>query len=142
MQFNTNLLKPATSFKKGNFIIVSIKMDQRELVQLIKTINSVNQLKKNEKLDMVRDCPEHIVHSICECCHNLVKDYLPLNRQKKYRARNSLRPIRHEVRELADSETSAERKRELLSDPQVGGGVFTILASTILPALISALIPK
>jgi len=117
-------------------------MDQRELVHLIKTINSVNQLKKNEKLDMAHDCPENVVDSICECCYNLVNNYLPLNREKKYRARNRLNPIRHEVRELADSRTSLQRKRELLSDPQVGGGVFTILASTILPALISALIPK
>ena len=117
-------------------------MDQRELVRLIKTINSVNQLKKREKMDMARDCPENIIHSICECCHNLVEDYLPLNREKKYKDRDKLRPIRHEVRELTDSGTSVHRKRELLSDPQVGGGVFTILASTILPALISALIPK
>ena len=112
-------------------------MDQRELVQLIKTINSVNQLKKGEKLDMARDCPEHIIHSVCECCYNLCQGYLPLPREKKYRARNALKPIRHEVRELADSGTLLKRKRQLLSDPQVGNGVFTILASTILPALIS-----
>ena len=117
-------------------------MDQRDLVQLIKTINSVNQLKKEEKLDMAQDCPEHIIHSVCECYFNLCQDYLPLTRDKRYRVRKALKPIRHEVRELADSETSVERKRELLSDPQVGNGVFTILASTILPALISALIPK
>jgi len=117
-------------------------MDQRELVQLIKTINSVNQLKKGEKLDMAQDCPEHIIHSVCECCYNLCQGYLPLPREKKYRARNALKPIRHEVRELADSGTLLKRKRQLLSDPQVGNGVFTILASTILPALISALIPK
>jgi hypothetical protein len=117
-------------------------MEQRELVRLIKTINSVNQLKKREKMDMARDCPDNIVHSICECCYNLVNDHLPLNRDKKYRARTYLKPVRHEIRELADSGTSLKRKRELLSDPQVGGGVFTILASTILPALISALIPK
>ena len=117
-------------------------MNQGELVQLIKTINSVNQLKKNEKIDMAHDCPENVIDSICECCYNLVNNYLPIKREKKYRARNRLNPIRHEVRELADSRTSLQRKRELLSDPQVGGGVFTILASTILPALIGALIPK
>ena len=33
---------------------------------------------------------------------------------------------------------SVKKKRKILSDPQIGHGIFTMLASMILPAIISA----
>ena len=44
-----------------------------------------------------------------------------------------------EINILSSKKASVKKKREILSDPQVGEGIFTLLASTILPALISAL---
>ena len=35
-----------------------------------------------------------------------------------------------------------QAEQKLLRKPQVGKGIFTLLATTVLPALISALIPK
>ena len=46
------------------------------------------------------------------------------------------------MRKLGNSNLSVNSKRKLLSKPQVGDGIFTILASTVLPALISALASK
>ena len=46
------------------------------------------------------------------------------------------------LRKLADPKLSVKSKRKLLREPQVGNGIFTILASTVLPALISALASK
>ena len=45
-----------------------------------------------------------------------------------------------DVRKLASPTTSLLRKRKLLSNQQVGGGIFTIIASTIIPALLSAIV--
>ena len=46
-----------------------------------------------------------------------------------------------QVRKLADSKVSVKEKRNLLKDPQVGKGIFSLIAG-VLPLLISALTPK
>ena len=51
-----------------------------------------------------------------------------------------LKPISKEINTLSNKRKSVKTKREILSDPQIGKGIFTLLASTILPALISALV--
>ena len=48
-----------------------------------------------------------------------------------------LRPICGEIRQLSDHKVAVSTKKRLLSDPQVGGGVFNFLVSTALPALLS-----
>ena len=51
-----------------------------------------------------------------------------------------MKPMAKDVRKLASPTTSLLRKRKLLSNQQVGGGIFTIIASTIIPALLSAIV--
>ena len=53
-----------------------------------------------------------------------------------------LKPIRDDVRKLSDSKLSVKTKREILRKPQVGKGIFTLLATAVLPALISSLLAK
>ena len=48
-----------------------------------------------------------------------------------------LNPIKREFEKVMDPDVSIKEKRKVLSKPQVGHGVFTLLASTVLPALIS-----
>ena len=50
-----------------------------------------------------------------------------------------LKPILKEIRILMDKNESVKKKRKILSDPQIGHGIFTMLASMILPAIISAI---
>ena len=50
------------------------------------------------------------------------------------------KPIEREFLKVMDSDVSIKEKREILSKPQVGHGIFTLLASTILPTLISSLL--
>ena len=40
---------------------------------------------------------------------------------------------------IGNKKASVKTKREILSDPQFGDGIFTLLAAAILPALVSAL---
>ena len=63
-----------------------------------------------------------------------------MTKDQKYNLKKKLTPIRVDVRKLADSKLSLKSKRKLLSKPQVGDGIFTILAGTVLPTLISSLI--
>ena len=48
-----------------------------------------------------------------------------------------LKPIKKEFEKVMDPDVSIKEKRKVLSKPQVGHGIFTLLASTVLPALIS-----
>ena len=45
------------------------------------------------------------------------------------------------VLKLADYKVSVKEKRDLLKDPQIGQGIFSLI-STVLPALISLLTQK
>ena len=57
--------------------------------------------------------------------------------KQKANLRYKLKPIRGQIRQLSDYKTSISTKKRLLSDPQVGGGVFNFLVSTALPALLA-----
>jgi len=60
-----------------------------------------------------------------------------LNQLKK-----KLAPIKKEVRQLGNPKLLIKTKRKLLKNPQVGFGVFTALASFVIPALISLITSK
>ena len=48
-----------------------------------------------------------------------------------------LKPIKKEFEKVMDPDESITEKRKVLSKPQVGQGIFTFGASTVLPTLIS-----
>ena len=50
-----------------------------------------------------------------------------------------LNQIKREFKKVMDSDVSIKEKHRILSKPEVGHGIFTLLASTMLPALISLL---
>jgi len=48
-----------------------------------------------------------------------------------------LKPIKKEFKNVLDPDVPIKEKHKVLSKPQVWHGIFTLLASTVLPALIS-----
>ena len=78
---------------------------------------------------------------MCETCFNLLNGAIPLKPKAKSKLKQTLMPIRLQVRKLADSKVSVKDKKNLLKDPQVGKGIFSLIAG-VLPLLISALTPK
>ena len=117
-------------------------MNRQMINRRINILQDIKQLKANQRLDFLKNCSNECIHAICEVCYNILHESLKLNKDKKYRIKQKLKPIRVDVRKLADAELSVNTKRKILSKPQVGRGVFTVLASTVLPALISALLSK
>ena len=118
------------------------KMDKQSLRKRVDTLNNMNQLKKAERLSFLKNCPDECIHALCEVCFNLLHQTIKLGKDKKYRLKQKLKPIRVDLRKLADSKLSVKSKRRILRKPQVGNGILGILATTILPALISALTSK
>lgn len=117
-------------------------MNKQTMQKRVNTLRRMKQLKPDQRLGFLKSCPDECIHALCEVCYNLLHQSLKIDKDKKYRLKKKLLPIRVDVRKLADPKLSVKTKRKLLSKPQVGAGIFTILASTVLPALISALTSK
>ena len=62
-------------------------------------------------------------------------DYKTTNQGRKYNLM-FLKPIKREFEKVRDPDLSIKEKHRILCKPQVGHGIFTLLASTLLPALI------
>ena len=86
---------------------------------------------------------DEMIHCICEAMHNIcyyadviAKGY------NQYRLKHELNPISCHIIKLGDPEYSLKKKRAILSKPQVGEGVFSAIASFVIPALISMITKK
>ena len=93
-------------------------------------------------MSFLREYPDEKIHDICEACFNVLQENIPIKGKKKYQLKNKLKPIKNEIRKLANSKISVKTKRKLLSIPQVGHGIFSAIATVVLPALISLLSKK
>ena len=60
----------------------------------------------------------------------------------RYKLKNELLPIKNSIMRLANPKYSMKKKRNFLSKPKVGKGVFTAIASFVIPALISMINKK
>lgn len=111
---------------------------------LEKKIKSLQSLPKRGQKDMsfINDYSDEKIHNICEACFNIVHKKLPLNSRKKSQLKQRLLPIHEEVRRLANPKLKLATKRRILKKTQVGSGIFTALASFVVPTLLSLLTSK
>ena len=86
--------------------------------------------------------PDEKIHDICEACYNIVHKKLPMDGKKRNQLKKKLLPIHKDIRKLAKPNTAVSTKRKILKNPQVGAGIFTALASFVVPAIISLLTSK
>ena len=98
------------------------------------TLSKLHKTKKGCDLSFLREYPDEKIHDICEACFNVLQENIPIKGKKKYQLKNKLKPIKNEIRKLANSKISIKIKRKLLSNPQVSA-----IATVVLPALISML---
>ena len=111
----------------------------QEVIDAIQVLKYIKSLKGDYR-GFAQHTNSKDIHIISGCCYNLLKDntHLPLNKKKKIKI--FLTPIKKEIIIISKKKAPVKIKREILSDPQFGEGIFTLLASTILPALIPALV--
>ena len=112
-------------------------MNKKSISKKVDIIKHINNLPRKEKFVFVRNCDDDCIHTICEALYNLLNNHFDLNAKSKRNLKYRLKPIRGQIRQLSDYKTSISTKKRLLSDPQVGGGVFNFLVSTALPALLA-----
>ena len=110
----------------------------RKVEDAIQVLKHIKSLKGDYK-GYAEHANSKDIHIISNCCYNLLEDNIPLPLNEKKKIKIFLTPIKKEINIISNKKASVKTKREILSDPQFGEGIFTLLAGTILPALISAL---
>ena len=106
-----------------------------DIIQVLKYIKSI----KGEYQGYAQHTNSKDIHTIINCCFNLIEDNIPLTLLKKKKIKIFLKPIQKEIKINGDKKESVKKKREILYDTKIGHGIFTMLASMILPAIISAI---
>ena len=48
--------------------------------------------------------------------------------------------VRKDILKIYDPDLSRDKKRKMLANPKFGGGIFSLLLSTVLPLLVSAFV--
>ena len=123
----------------------TIKMKHNQLQKKVKSLQSLPKPKRGQKeMDMsfIDSYSDEKIHDICEACYNIVNKKLPMDRKKKSQLKQRLLPIHEHVRQLAKPQLQLATKRRILKKPQVGAGIFTALASFVVPTLLSLLTSK
>ena len=114
------------------------KMKNSGLNKKIKSLSTLPALKRSNKdMSFIDAYSDDKIHDICEACYNIVHMKFPLESKKKYQLKKRLMPIKKDVMQLANPKILMKNKRKLLKKQQVGFGVFTALASFVIPALLS-----
>jgi len=118
-------------------------MTKTLLKHKLKSLQSLpKRLKKNADMGFADEYSDDKINDICEACYNIVHKKLPLNKTKNSQLKKKLLPIHNDVRRLANPKLQLRTKRRILKQSQVGSGVFTALASFVIPTLISLLTSK
>ena len=103
-------------------------------------LQPLTKIPSSKSVQLVPVLSDDCIHAICESCYNLLRNTYGLYKKKIRSVKRKLSQSKNDVRSLAKPNTSLLKKRKLLMHEQTGRGIFTILASTVIPALVAALI--
>jgi hypothetical protein len=97
-------------------------------------LHDVGKLGKRERKKYLNECSNKCIHTICEAVHNALKG--SCKNTKCARSIRLKQKLKKELKNIADPSISINLKRELLSNSQTGDGIFSIIATTVLPFLL------
>ena len=106
-----------------------------------KYLNIISILRGVKKGDNMGYYPNKMIHCICEALHNICWNAdVIVKGLMKYKFKHELLPIKNYIKRLANPKYSMKKKRQILSKQKVEKGVFTAIASFVIPAFLSILI--
>ena len=118
-------------------------MNKTQLKKRVKSLQSLPpKMKGKQDMTFIDAYPDDKIHDICEACYNIVHMKLPMDSKKRKQLKKKLLPIHEDIRNLAKPHTAVSTKRKILKKPQVGAGIFTALASIVVPSILAMLAPK
>lgn len=106
----------------------------KELEKKMCFLRDVSRLKKRDRVRYLESCNEKNIHIICECLFNILKGNCGKKNIKSTEFKNILKRV-------SDPKVSILKKRSLMTS-QYGRGIFSLIASTAIPFLLSLLSKK
>lgn len=106
----------------------------KELEKKMCFLRDVSRLKKRDRVRYLSACKEKNIHIICECLFNIIKG----NCGKKYIKNGEFKNL---LKKLSNPKVSTMKKRVLMTS-QHGRGIFSLIARTAIPFLLSLLSKK
>ena len=99
-------------------------------------LTHIKSLKGNFS-EYIEHASDHVIDQIQNCCYEFMDGRYPCKR----RGSEILAiMVRKYMKKIIDPDVSRDEKRKILSHQQKGGGIFSLLVGTVLPALISAFV--
>lgn len=118
------------------------KLNKKILQQRADILKLFKNMSKKKKLECVKYLDSNTVHNICECLHNFFKNNFNMNERKCTYIKRKFAFHKDKIKMLLNEKTSTKKRKEILADNQIGSGLFTILSTLVLPAIISAIAAK
>ena len=114
------------------------KKDKQYINKSLTYLTPLAQVKKKQRSAIVPLLSDDCIHKICESCQNLLQNTYGFDKKKLNMIRKKLATSTNDLRTFSSPTSSLLRKRKILASEQTGTGIFSLLVSTIIPALISA----
>ena len=111
----------------------------RYIKQVLDSLEPLKKIPPKHRLSIVPLLTDDCLHKICESCQNLLGNTFNLNKNEMKKVHRKLKKHKKNIRLFSNPSTSLGRKRSILGNSQTGAGIFSILASTIIPALVAAI---
>ena len=105
----------------------------------LRQLKPLTKIPAGMRRDMIPLLSDECIHRICESCQNLVLNTYNFDESQLKKIKSVLRGSEKQMRLISKPSSSLLSKRKILSNDQTGRGVFTLLASAIVPALVAAL---
>lgn len=109
-------------------------------VRRVEFFENLCKLKKKQREQWLKNCSESNIDTISEACYNILHEVVPLKNNEKLKQK--FKQVKHHLKRLSEKKLDHQKKRKILLKEQVGSGIFTLLATAVLPALLSAIIPR
>ena len=112
---------------------------KKYIESVLRQLKPLTKIPAAMRQDMIPLLSDECIHRICESCQNLVLNTYGFDQSKIKKIKSRLKGSEKQMRLISRPSSSLLSKRKVLSNNQTGSGIFTLLASTIVPALIAAL---
>ena len=115
-------------------------MDKAQLKKEIKILNELGQLNRTKAgKTFFKNCSDKYISTIGQCCHNITQNGFNFDKKTSVKVKRKLSPIKKSIRDLANKSFPISKKRKILMKKQIGQGIISLLATTLVPLLISAI---
>ena len=112
---------------------------KKYIESVLRQLKPLTKIPATMRQDMIPLLSDECIHRICESCQNLVLNTYGFDQSKIKKIKSRLKGSEKQMRLISRPSSSLLSKRKVLSSNQTGRGIFTLLASTIVPALVAAL---